>query len=394
MNNVHLTSDLRKLPWAPNTAAHRWYGFGRYFAMFPPAFAHAAVEGLTWPGEPVLDPFCGRGNGPFTATVLGRPAVGVDVNPVGWLFTIAKLHPTKDPELVIARLENIAKARRRQDRRSRNKFETMAWAPGVRAFLRTARRELDWQNSEVDRTLMAFIALHMQDKAGDGLSNALWPSIACSPQYAVRWWTRHDLLTPPDVDPVQLLSDKIRRRYQYGTPVQANGTAFLADAREALPVQTNMNAALLLTSPPYCGVTDYWNDHWIRLWLLGYSFRKDWKRTARFANTVAYENLISEVFQESQRHLIKGAAILVRSDQRRQTAKMCIEALKKIWPHRKLFVRRTTAPHKGISVHHGRGGRKAQELDLLIPGSRGGQWWKDQGFQPFDMVAEQAALVD
>ncbi len=394
MTNLSLTPSLRKLPWASNTAAHRWYGLGRYFAMFPPAFAYAAVKGLTQLGEPVLDPFCGRGNGPFTATVLGRPSVGIDVNPVGWLFTTAKLQPARDPEHVISRLGEIAKAQRPRDRRSRNRFETMAWAPSVRAFLRTARRELDWQHSELDRTLMAFIALHMQDKVGDGLSNALWPSIACSPQYAVQWWTKHGLLHPPDVDPVQLLSAKIRRRYEYGIPDQAAGTALLADAREALPRQTRLNAGLLLTSPPYCGVTDYWNDHWIRLWILGYPFRKDWKRTARYANTTAYEDLITEVFRESRRHLVKGAAVLVRSDQRRQTAKMCIEALNRVWPRRQMFIRQTTAPHKGISVHHGRGGRKAQELDLLIPGSRGRQWWKDQGFQPIGEDGEPATIVD
>ena len=67
--------------WRRNTAPGRWYGFGRYYAMFPQSFIHDAVTNLTKPGESVIDPFCGRGNAPFAATVLGRPAVGVDVNP-------------------------------------------------------------------------------------------------------------------------------------------------------------------------------------------------------------------------------------------------------------------------------------------------------------------------
>ena len=164
------TEAPSKSVWHRSTAAGRWYGFGRYYGMFPQSFVHDAVINLTKPEETVLDPFCGRGNGTFAATVLGRDALGIDVNPIAWLYAAAKLQPAGTPEQVTARLSKIAKARRPNDRRSRSRFETMAWAPPVRALLRAARRELDWQDSVVDRTLMAFITLHMQDKLGCGLS--------------------------------------------------------------------------------------------------------------------------------------------------------------------------------------------------------------------------------
>ena len=260
-------------PWRRNTSEGRWYGFGRYYAMFPPRFAYDAIDGLTRRGERVLDPFCGRGNGPFTATVLGRESVGIDVNPLAWLFTASKLKPA-GVEQVLDRLMSIGRAARARDRKGRSRFERMAWAPAVRSFLRAARRELNWQTSRVDRTLMGFVTLHMQDKLGAGLSNALWPTIACSPGYAVRWWTKAGLVKAPDVDPVAILADKIRRRYECGRPTQANGTALLGDARQELRDADAMEASLLLTSPPYIGVTDYWNDHWIRLWMLGHPLRK------------------------------------------------------------------------------------------------------------------------
>ena len=193
--------------------------------MFPPSFAHDAVFSLTRPGEAVLDPFCGRGNGPYVATVSGRPSLGVDINPIAWLFTAVKLLPEPHPSRVVSRLNDLRRARRPSDRKARSDFERMAWAPSVRSLLRAARRELDWKNSVTDRTLMGFVALHMQDKLGDGLSNSLWPTIACSPRYAVSWWRKHGLLTPPDIDPIALLRDKVRRRYLYGTPRQAVGVA-------------------------------------------------------------------------------------------------------------------------------------------------------------------------
>ena len=386
MTDVKSSPSTLKPPWPRNTAAGRWYGLGRYLAMFPPAFVQGAVGNLTNPGETVLDPFCGRGNGPFTAVVMGRPAFGIDVNPVAWIFTAAKLQPAEDPEQVISRLIEVWKARKPHDSRSQSEFDAMAWAPKVRALLRAARRELNWQESKVDRTLMAFIALHMQDKQGGGLSNSMSPTIAYSPSYAVKWWTEQGMLKPPDVDPVQVLTDKIRRRYHHGTPDQAHGTAVLGDSREVLPKQAHMAAGLLITSPPYCGVADYWNDHWLRLWLLGHNFRKDWRQSARYENKSDYETLIGSVLQEASCHLKKGAAVLIRTDQRRQTAQMCIAAVQETWPDRKLFARSTTAPHKSISVHHGRGGRKAEEIDLLLPGNRGRSWWEQQGFKPIQMI--------
>ena len=383
--------DTPKHPWPQNTAAGRWYGFGRYLAMFPPLFIYDAVRNLTRRGETVLDPFCGRGNAPFTANALGRPAMGIDINPVGWIFADVKMSPTTDRQQVISRLKEIARARRPQDYRGRNRFETMAWAPNVRALLKAARRELAWKDSEVDRTLMAFIALHVQDKMGGGLSNSMSPTIAYSQSYAVKWWTKHGLLRPPKIDPVNMLERKIHRRYQYGIPDQFGSITLRGDARDELSKQANWNAGLLITSPPYCGVTDYWNDHWIRLWLLGCEFRKDWRKSARYQNKADYQALIRSVFQKAQQHLKKDAAILVRSDRRRHTADMCVSVLQEIWPNRKIYIRETTAPYKGISVQHGRGGRKAKEIDLLIPGHRGREWHKSENFRLIEKATNRTA---
>ena len=248
--------------WGHNTAAGRWYALGRYYAMFPRDFIHDAIDGLTDENDVVLDPFCGRGNAPFVATILQRQALAIDNNPIAWLFAAAKQHPAADPEQVTERLCEVARSRRRADRRSRNRFETMAWAPDVRALLKAARRELQWHDSVIDRTLMAFITLHMQDKLGAGLSNSLSPTIAYSPDYAVKWWTDKGLLKPPEIEPVAILEDKIQRRYKYGVPQQAHSRVLMGDSRDELPRLDSAEAKLLITSPPYRGVTDYWNDHW------------------------------------------------------------------------------------------------------------------------------------
>ena len=373
-----------KMPWTRASAEGRWYGLGRYYAMFPPRFAFEAISGLTKIGDTVLDPFCGRGNAPFTAAVMGRPSFGIDINPIAWLFSEAKLNPDTNPEKVINRLYSIGKSTRLNDRRSQSCFESMAWSPEVRAFLKASRRELDWRFSVTDRTLMAFIVLHMQDKRNKGLSNALWPTIACSPTYAVDWWTKKNLTNPPEVDPILLLEDKIRRRYAFGIPKQMKGEAVLGDAVKVLEVQPCIFSKLLITSPPYKGVTDYWNDHWIRLWALGHSLKKDWKRITRYENKEQYINLLQSVFQSSKKHLSNDAAILVRSDRRRKTAVICKQILQQIWPNHNLFTRESNAKFNGVSMYHGRGGSKASEIDFLLLNGNITKWVKDAGFSEYE----------
>ena len=373
---------MSKSPWPATTAASRWYAFGRYYAMFPVEFAYEAIEGLTEKGEYVVDPFCGRGNAPFTATVLARPTVAVDINPMAWLYTSVKLAPESNNEGVIRRLEEIEKASTKRDRRAQNEFEAMAWSPAVRSFLKAARRELDWQSSVLDRTLMGFVALHMQDKRGAGLSNTLWPTLACSPSYAVRWWTQKGMINPPDVDPVELLSAKIRRRYAHGVAPIATGIALCGDAARELPKLNGVGGSLLITSPPYNGVTDYWNDHWIRLWLMGNEMRQDWKLAQRGRGNHGYRDMLCGVFAAARRHLQDDAAVLVRSDSRSNTADACLGVLKEIWPDREVLVRQSEAPKVGVSNHHGRGGSKAREVDLFLPGNEKALGWaQNAGFQ-------------
>lgn len=367
-------------PWPYRSAERRWYGFGRYFAMFPPLFAHDAVCGLTRPGEGVLDPFCGRGNAPFVATVSGRPSLAVDSNPIAWLFTAVKMQPEQRLERVLGRLEGLRRARRPSDGRARSEFERMAWAGPVRSILRAARRELDWRGSITDRTLMGFLALHMQDKLGAGMSNSLWPTIACSPRYAVAWWKQRGLWEPPEMDPVRLLGDKIRRRYLYGTPKQAIGVARLGDARRVLQRKWRHKAALLMTSPPYSGVTDYWNDHWIRLWMLGYSLKKDWRRSTRFGNLKEYRAMVVDVLLQSRGHLADDAAVLIRSDVRRHTWRACLGAIETVWPERDVYMRSSVAGHNGASMNYVGGGRGAKEVDFLVGGRRDGDWARERGF--------------
>src|SRR5947208_7637736 len=83
-----------------SSAARRWEGVGPYYVMFPTAFADSVVLEHTEMGDAVFDPFAGRGTSLFAAAIHGRSGLGIEINPVGWVYTKAKLAPAPEEEVM------------------------------------------------------------------------------------------------------------------------------------------------------------------------------------------------------------------------------------------------------------------------------------------------------
>jgi hypothetical protein len=75
------------------------HGFYKYPARFSPAFARAAIEAFTKPGDVVFDPHMGGGTTLVEARALGREAVGVDISTLAEFVTNAKCTVYSDNEL-------------------------------------------------------------------------------------------------------------------------------------------------------------------------------------------------------------------------------------------------------------------------------------------------------
>ena len=114
-----------------------------------------------------------------------------------------------------------------------------------------------------------------------------------------------------------------------------------------LPQLGRRQVKLLITSPPYHDVTDYWNDHWLRLWILGQPMRKDWGRTQKHANLKKYRALMFDVCRHAKRHLRGDGVVLVRCGTKKLTAETCEQAIRAAWPSRTIIVRRTQVTRRG-----------------------------------------------
>ena len=132
---------------------HRFHALCPYFAMFPESFVEKWVARLTRPGDAVLDPFCGRGTAPFQSLLMGRQAIGNDINPVAYCVAKAK---TNAPSLSQAKrrltiLEREYVPREWDtERRRLPEFFSYAYSRETLRQIVYLRSRLCWRDSDTD----------------------------------------------------------------------------------------------------------------------------------------------------------------------------------------------------------------------------------------------------
>jgi hypothetical protein len=335
---------VRALKERQQRANQQWASFGPYYAMFPLEFARGIIRETTREGDGVLDPFAGRGTTAFCAGELGRRGFGIELNPVGWLYATTKLNPAAATR-VLALAEQLAELSEgfKVEARELPRFFGHCFAPRILHFLLAARANLNWQTRRVDATLMAIILNYLHGKIERGrpsaFSNQMRQTKCMAPDYSMRWWLQNGFEEPPDFCPIEFLRDRVVRRYRHGSPAFQDCHVRLGDCRTVLPRQRSSGTyRLLLTSPPYCGVTSYYYDQWLRLWMLGYSAHPttagdNWK--GKFEDRRKYEDLLLQAFRRSRRLLTEDAIVYVRTDAREVTLSITKRVLLSVFPDKK-----------------------------------------------------------
>jgi hypothetical protein len=364
-----------------SSAVERWASVGPYYAMFPVSFAFEVVRRYSAKGSAVLDPFAGRATSIYAAAASGRSGVGIELNPVGWLYGRVKMRPASKQH-VLDRLQDLVSASE-ADRTLENRvcalppFFHAAYCQRVLRFLETARGTLAWKKSKVDATVMAFIVIYLHGKRSAALSNQMRDGKSMAPDYAVRWWTERRL-APPEVDPHAFLKQRIEWRYRHGAP-ELDGSVWLGDSTTVLKALlrriesgSQRRFGLLFTSPPYLGVTNYHYDQWLRLWVLGGSShphesdlpRGRWQR--KFESKVDYRALLEEVFSLSAESLTSNATVYVRTDAREFTRVTTVEILRSVFPRKRLVTVGRPLVRKTQTALFGDRSDKPGEVDLIL----------------------------
>ena len=363
----------RKILSCRSSAESRWLRFGPYYAMFPMEFAFKVIKKYSEQGDKVLDPFSGRGTSIIAASILNRKSVGIEINPLGWVYTKVKLNPSTKNR-ILNRLKDVTNNSYKYLPRAKDypQFFKMCFCEDVLSFLIAARKLLNWKSSAVDRTLMSFILVYLHAKVGEGLSNQMRMTKSMGDNYSINWWMANGFSKPPNINPYEFLKSRIEWRYEKGKLNLNHNEVYLGDSSKILAKlnkRSNQKFNLLFTSPPYWSITDYHIDQWLRLWLLGYDLRptsqKD-KYRGRFLSKENYVRLLSDVFLHSSKLMKKNSVIYVRTDARKFTFETTKEILTKCFPRHYMHIRKRPFLNKTQTELFGDKSEKPGEIDIIL----------------------------
>lgn len=359
-----------------STPESRWARFGPYYAMFPLDFAFQVVDRYSKPGDFIIDPFAGRCSSVYAGGVLGRPSLGIEINPVGWLFGAVKLNPANKKD-VVERLRSIY-SKRNYFGQSLNKmplFYRMCYCDEVLKFLLAARKDLDWQNNNVDATLMSILLVYLHGKLGEAMSNQMKMTKSMGINYSVNWWQNNNLISPPEINPYDFVFNKINWRYEKGVPSVFDSYVIYGDSTVELSEivkrahKNDIKFSLLFTSPPYYSITDYHADQWLRLWLLGGPVipkSNPEKHKGRFNSREIYADLLDSVFGNCAKIMDKTSTVYVRTDKREATFKLTLEILVKHFPRHKIDIKNRPFTKRTQTEIHGNSSDENGEIDIIM----------------------------
>ena len=316
MNTNEILSTFAKLKpelswsFAGTTTAQTGYithNYHRYPAKFIPQLAARLICEYSEIGDLVVDPFMGSGTTLVEAKIHGSPSIGVDINPVAHLITMAKINPIEPNYLdsIIAKIES---------KLTSDYTGQLMLFDDSRAYEYALNHErIDyWFKPETKRELgkIYILLTEIQDANVQiflrcGFSNVLkncsiWSQKSTKP-------TRDFSKKIPEPIPtflrqIKRMSKRNRQIYQL---LEKSGylgistRAYREDSRN-LPSESD-TAQLIVTSPPYVTSYEYADLHQLTALWFGYTtdlteFRRQFIGTAHHEEKPM--NLHSEIAEE------------------------------------------------------------------------------------------------
>ncbi|HEX7670518.1 MAG TPA: DNA methyltransferase, partial [Polyangiaceae bacterium] len=248
------------------------HGFHSYAARLHPVTARRLVERLSAPGETVLDPFMGSGTVLVEARLLGRRALGADLNPLSADLAHLKTRGTT-PEERSALLEASERVTlHAEERRLAKKGPTMKYGrEDLELFDIHMLLELDGIKEAISfeqdgfarealKLVLSSILVKVSKKPGDTVERIAPRRLATG--FAIRLFGNK----------TKELAERLEE-FARLVPEGAPEARFAVDDARILESVEPGSVDLVICSPPYPGVYDYALHHALRLRWLGLDAR-------------------------------------------------------------------------------------------------------------------------
>ncbi|MBI2828633.1 MAG: site-specific DNA-methyltransferase [Acidobacteria bacterium] len=285
-----------------------------YRACFKPQLPRFFIERLTRPGDTVYDPFMGRGTTLLEAALLGRAAIGCDINPLSKVLVEPRLQPPR-VEAVRQRLSEVdwtANEEFPEDLLTFYHPDTLREICALRAYLlgTVAAGPLDAVDAWIRMVAVNRLTGH---SPGFFSVYTLPPNQAVSVTAQQKINADRNQIPPRRSVPKLVLAKSRSLLGDYDEPTRTllnsvRGRHRLLTAPAATTTQIESSAVnLVVTSPPFLDVVDYAGDNWLRCWFCGIS-PADVKLTI-LKKIEDWRDAMTSVFFELNRVLASGGHV-------------------------------------------------------------------------------------
>jgi DNA methylase len=242
-----------------------------YRACFKAQLPEFFIERLTNPGDVVYDPFMGRGTTPVQAGLMGRHAIGNDVNPLSVLLTRPRLRPIdyRDVEKALRSVDWTAGKILREDLLAFYHPETLKKLESLRLWI-NEKSPLNERKVDPIADWIRMVAINRLSGHSPGFfsGRSMPPNQAVSIKAQIKINEKLGIL-PPERDVAAIILKKTRTLLKDGIIDDAiAGSLHIGPAWET-PNIADSSVDLVVTSPPFLDIVQYASDNWLRCWFAG-----------------------------------------------------------------------------------------------------------------------------
>ena len=239
-----------------------------YRACFKPQLPRFFIDAFTRAGACVYDPFAGRGTTLIEATLMGRRAIGNDINPLSRLL----IGPRLDPPAISAVARRLGDLERTLPPAEVPEELLAFYHPETLAeIVRLRRHFLELEGDAVDRWIR-MVCLNRLTGHSTGFFSVytLPPNQATSAARQLKINEARGQI-PPKRDVYEIILRKTRTLLKTALPEAfcRDGGTVLTGPAERTPEVADGSVDLIVTSPPFLDVVDYPMDNWLRCWFAG-----------------------------------------------------------------------------------------------------------------------------
>lgn len=252
------------------------HGIHSYTAKLIPHIPRYFIGKYTTKGDTVLDPFCGSGTTLLEARVMGRNAIGIDINPLAILIS-----EVKTTSISTARLDYAVQLVKQQLQKGVEtpvvvEFPNMDYwfCKDAQNGLQIIRTVIERLRGNIDHSIYKFLQLCF--------SSIIRKCSYADPRIAKIYKSKRMIQKSRNgwvPTPIQYFeeavirnSERIKTLSEMITLADGYTKLIQGDAR-ALPVMSEHNDSgkvnFILTSPPYINAQDYFRSYKLELWWLG-----------------------------------------------------------------------------------------------------------------------------